>query len=63
MTFMKAANMANILLAGYATPYKSIKNIIQNIFVDISEYLESVFSGKTNLFNKYSTMRILFFSG
>lgn len=61
MTFMKAANMANILLAGYATPYKSVKNIIQNIFVDISEYLESVISGKTILFNKYSTMRILFF--
>ena len=59
MIFMKTANMANILLAGYATPYSFIQNIIQNTFVDISEYLENIIHGKTDLFNRYSTMQIL----
>jgi len=60
---MKAINMANILLAGYATPYASIQEILQSIFIDASDHLESVIGGKlpSSALAKHSTMHALFF--
>ena len=59
--FMKAVNMTNILLAGYATPYDCIQKIIQNTFIDTSEYIENILNGETVLFEKHSVMRTLCF--
>ena len=59
MKLMKSTSMSNILLAGYATPYDCIQNIIQDVFVDVSVYIESIINGKTNLFKKHSIMRVL----
>ncbi|MGR3913367.1 MAG: NACHT domain-containing protein [Gammaproteobacteria bacterium] len=60
---MKAINMANILLAGYATPYARIQGILQSVFIDASDYLESVIGGKmeNSALAKLSAMRVLFF--
>ena len=60
MKLMKSTSMSNILLAGYATPYGCIQSIIQDVFVDVSEYIESIINGKTNLFERHSIMRVLF---
>ena len=60
MQFMKSTTMANILLAGYATPYTYIQNSIQSIFIDTSRHIESIISGQTDLFKKHSIMRTLF---
>ena len=59
--FMKAVNMTNILLAGYATPYECIQKIIQNTFIDTSEYIENILNGETVIFEKHSVMRTLCF--
>ena len=58
---MKAINMTNILLAGYATPYDCVQKIIQNTFIDTSEYIESIIKGETAIFQKYSVMSTLCF--
>ena len=52
--------MSNILLAGYATPYDCIQNIMQDVFVDVAGYIEGIINGKTDLFKKFSIMRVLF---
>ena len=60
---MKAINMANILLAGYATPYDHIQNILKSIFIDTSEHIENVLNKRVENsgFYKLSIMRTLFF--
>ena len=60
---LKAINMANILLAGYATPYCHIQEILRSVFIDTSQYLDDVFSRKISdsAWDKLSTMGVLFF--
>lgn len=60
---LKAINMANILLAGYATPYCHIQEILKSIFIDTSQYLDDVFSRRVidSSLSKHSTMRVLLF--
>ena len=60
---MKSINTANILLAGYATPYNRIQEILESIFINTSQYLEDVFSRKieNSKLNKLSVMHVLLF--
>ena len=45
---LKAVNMSNILLAGYASPYDSIQKALQNTFVETSAYLEDIINGRVD---------------
>ena len=60
---MKSIGMANILLAGYATPYMYVKEMLRCTFIDISKYLDDVFNRKieNSGLNEHSVMRVLFF--
>ncbi|MDA8002168.1 MAG: NACHT domain-containing protein [Alphaproteobacteria bacterium] len=60
---MKAINMANILLAGYATPYACIQKVLQSVFIDTSIYAESVIGGKMkdSALARLSIMHVLAF--
>lgn len=60
---LKAINMANILLAGYATPYSHIQEILRSVFIDTSQYLEDIFNRKItdSTLGKLSTMSVLLF--
>lgn len=60
---LKAINMANILLAGYATPYSRIQEILKSIFIETSQYLDDVFSRRVtdSSLSKHSIMRVLHF--
>ena len=59
---LKSIGMANILLAGYATPYISIAEILKCTFIDISKYLDDVFNRKieNSVLNEHSVMHVLF---
>ena len=59
--FMKIVNMANILLAGYTSPYKHTEEILCKTFTEAAKYVDDVIGGrkKTNAFKAFSTMSFL----
>lgn len=60
---LKAFNMANILLAAYATPYDVIEKVLESTFINLSRYLEDIFGGEIaeSGLVKHSVMRVLLF--
>ena len=57
---LKAMNMSNILLAGYASPYDGIQKALQNTFVETSEYVEDIINGRVDAkIASLSTMHVL----
>lgn len=57
---LKIINLSNILLAGYQSPYESIKNGIEKIFVETAQLYINICKGKTDSkLRNFSEMNLL----